>query len=78
MANQLLTLYGRLGCHLCEDMQTDLLSLQQELGFELQLVDVDSDPALVEQYGTRVPVLASDIGEICHYFLDKQALLQYF
>lgn len=78
MAKQLLMLYGRLGCHLCEDMQTDLLSLQEELGFELQLIDVDSDPVLVEQYGTRVPVLASDKGEICYYFLDKQALRRYF
>ena len=78
MASQLLTLYGRLGCHLCEDMQNDLLSLQKELGFELQIIDVDSDPDLVKQYGTRVPVLTSDKDEICHYFLDKQALLQYF
>ena len=78
MANQLLTLYGRLGCHLCEDMHNDLLVLQKQLGFELQIIDVDSDPVLVEKYGTRVPVLASDKGEICHYFLDKQALLQYF
>ena len=78
MTSQLLTLYGRLGCHLCEDMHNDLLSLQKELDFELQVVDVDSDPDLIKQYGTRVPVLASDKGEICHYFLDKQALLQYF
>lgn len=78
MASQVLTLYARLGCHLCEDMQNDLLPLKKELGFELQVIDVDRDPVLVKQYGTRVPVLVSEKGEICHYFLDKQALLQYF
>lgn len=59
-------------------MQNDLLPLKKELGFELQVIDVDRDPVLVKQYGTRVPVLVSEKGEICHYFLDKQALLQYF
>lgn len=78
MAEQELTMYGRPGCHLCEDMQNDLLNLQDELDFKLQVIDVDRDPGLIEQYGSRVPVLVSDKGEICHYFLDKQALLQYF
>ena len=59
-------------------MQNDLLPLKKELGFELQVIDVDRDPVLEKQYGTRVPVLVSEKGEICHYFLDKRALLQYF
>lgn len=78
MSEQLFTIYSRLGCHLCEDMYNDLKNLQHELGFRLQVIDVDSTPALAKLYGTRVPVLMLAEEEICHYFLDKQALLQYF
>jgi hypothetical protein len=59
-------------------MQHQLQSLQAERPFALEVVDIDSDPALEAQYGTRVPVLLSGETEICQYFLDKQALLQYF
>jgi glutaredoxin len=69
-----LTVYSRTGCHLCEDMEVTLSELQKELGFHLQRIDVDSDPALAEAYGTLVPVLKDGDIEICHYFLDPQAL----
>ncbi|NNG14220.1 MAG: glutaredoxin family protein [Gammaproteobacteria bacterium] len=69
-----LTLYSRSGCHLCEDMAAALDELQKELGFQLERIDIDSDPALIEVYGTLVPVLKDGDTEICHYFLDPQAL----
>lgn len=69
-----LTLYGRSGCHLCEDMEAALDELQKELGFRLERIDIDSDPGLVDAYGTLVPVLKDGNTEICHYFLDPQAL----
>ena len=69
-----LILYSRSGCHLCEDMEVALGELQKELGFQLQRIDIDSEPALVQAYGTLVPVLKAGDTEICHYFLDPQAL----
>ena len=54
--------------------------IQAELkghSISLRLVEVSGDPELESQYGTRVPVLASEQGEICHYFLDLVALQQY-
>ena len=69
-----LTLYSRSGCHLCEDMEVALSELQQELGFRLERIDIDSNPDLIEAYGTLVPVLKDGDTEICHYFLDPQAL----
>ena len=41
----------------------------------LRQVDIDSDPALVERYGLKIPVLCGPRGEICHYFFDQTALL---
>lgn len=71
-----LTLYGRPGCHLCDDMRAALEAFRPQHDFSLREIDVDSDPALVERYGRLIPVLADSNGEICHYFLDPAALGQ--
>jgi glutaredoxin len=46
-------LYGRAGCHLCEEMAAEL----RALGIDFDEVDVDSDPDLRLRYGRDVPVL---------------------
>lgn len=69
-----LLLYVRPGCHLCDDMRAGLLAIQDKLGFRLREVDVDSDAELARRYGPLVPVLELDGAEICHYFLDAEAL----
>ena len=70
----LLTVYERPGCHLCDDMVSTLSEWREELGFEIERVDVDTSPGLAARYGTRVPVLAYGSIEVCHYFLDLDAL----
>ncbi len=72
-----LTLYTRIGCHLCEEMLAELQSRVSEGRFVLSIVDVDSTPQLAKRYGERVPVLEGDGDEICHYFLDPQSLSRY-
>lgn len=75
----MLTLYYRSGCSLCEQMHRELLADRGGHDFQLSSVDVDSDVALAEAYGHKVPVLVDAAGEeICHYFLDRQALDSYF
>ena len=69
-----LVLYSRAYCHLCHDMQRELEGLKDELGFELDVLDVDADPALEERFGEIVPVLLDGDLEICHYFLDHEAV----
>ena len=71
-----LTLYIREGCHLCDDMELALRDCESELDFEIQRVAIDNNAELEKAYGSLVPVLVSGDGEICHYFLDKQALIQ--
>jgi len=73
-----LSLYSRQDCHLCEDMQEGLKRYNEKLGFTLKIIDIDADPALIREFGTKVPVLMHDNHEICHYFLDPQALQMYF
>jgi hypothetical protein len=74
------TLYSRSYCHLCEDMLAALQSMAPEgQAFEVDVIDVDADPALVERFDELVPVLYGrpDEPELCHYFLDAEAVRTY-
>ena len=77
MPGRQLTLYSRLGCHLCEDMQNQLPQYLEGAGLSINIIYIDNDSELEQRYGTLVPVLKSGDKEICHYFLDIKALQQY-
>ena len=72
-----LTVYSRAWCHLCDDMIAGLKSVQAGATFELEVIDVDADPALEALYGERVPVLTAAGSELCHYHLDYAKVNEY-
>lgn len=69
------TLYGKPGCHLCEDAKTVIEQVRATHPFDLQEVDISIDPALNREYGERIPVVAIDGVERFQYFVDSKALL---
>ncbi|MDH5435591.1 MAG: glutaredoxin family protein [Gammaproteobacteria bacterium] len=73
-----LVLYGRYGCHLCEEMRAALVEQHNQWDFTLREVDISGDMALEDKYGTRVPVLTENSTEICFYFLDTEVLRKHF
>ncbi len=75
MTDNILTLYGRSDCHLCDEMRIALERWRARLDFALELKDVDEDPELLARFGDKVPVLMHNDREICHYVLDESALL---
>lgn len=72
-----LTLYSRTWCHLCDDMLAGLQILQTRQRFALNIVDVDSQPALEQRFGEFVPVLMHGERELCHYHLDVAVVTDY-
>ena len=52
------TIYSRLGCHLCNDAENVLESLREELNFEIEVIDID--PELIKLYSDQVPVIHID------------------
>lgn len=50
-------LYSRVDCHLCEQAEADLKSLQGDHPHNLVVIDVDSNPELRKAYGLEVPVV---------------------
>ncbi|NJM76974.1 MAG: glutaredoxin family protein [Acaryochloridaceae cyanobacterium RU_4_10] len=53
---QTLILYSKPGCHLCEGLQEKLEQLQ-DLGFELEIRDITTQPDWFQTYQYEVPVL---------------------
>ena len=56
----LVTIYGRTGCHLCEDALKLLQSMQDELNFEIEEILIDGNEELEQLYGEKIPVTHID------------------
>jgi glutaredoxin len=56
----LVTIYGRTGCHLCEDALQLLQSMQDELNFEIEEILIDGNEELEKLYGEKIPVAHID------------------
>jgi glutaredoxin len=69
-----LTLYGKPGCHLCDDARAAVQDALAGRDAELREVDVTLDPVLERRYGERIPVLALDGEELFDYVVDADAL----
>jgi glutaredoxin len=67
-------LYGRPGCHLCDDARAALLRVRAERPFVLEEVDIEADPALLRRFLERIPVVCVDGEEVFEYFVDEEAL----
>ena len=69
-------LYGKAGCHLCDDARAVVDRVRAERPFELEEVDVALDPVLLREYGERIPVVVLDGEELFEYRVDEQLLRQ--
>jgi glutaredoxin len=65
------TLITRAGCHLCEDAETRLRTLADELSFDYEELDVDADQARRNDYSDRVPVILIDGKEHGYWRLEE-------
>ncbi len=68
------TLYGRRGCHLCDDARAELERIRAEHPFILEEVDIETDDALLRRYVERIPVIALGGEELFDFFVDEEAL----
>ena len=68
------TLYGRSGCHLCDDARAIIEAVCAELGESFTEVDIDTDPALRERFSDEVPVTFVDGRQHDFWRVDPQRL----
>jgi glutaredoxin len=68
------TLYGRPGCHLCDEARAVLDRIRIDTPFELETVNIEDDDALFKAYLERIPVVALDGEEVYDYQVDERDL----
>lgn len=51
------TLYSRVGCHLCEDVLRDLKELQDLYPHRLEVIDIESDSEIRKKFDLEIPVV---------------------
>jgi glutaredoxin len=67
-------LYGRPGCHLCDDARAALQRVRAEHPFRLDEIDIETDDALLRAYLERIPVVMLDGRELYDFFVDEHDL----
>ena len=65
-----LVLYGRPGCHLCDEARAVL----ERVGHPFEEVDIEADDDLLARYLERIPVVALDGSELFDHFVDEAEL----
>ena len=69
-----LTLYTKPDCCLCDDAAEVLARVRERAPFDLDVVDIGSDPELRVRYGERIPVVLVDGEPAFELEVDEQAL----
>ena len=68
------TLYGRPGCHLCDEARAAIVGLigpRSEI--ELREVDIEVDETLLARYLERIPVVAVEGVTVSELSFDRDA-----
>ena len=68
------TLYGRPGCHLCDEARAALLRVRADVPFALREIDIDGDDELFKRYLERIPVVTLNGEELFEFEVDEAAL----
>jgi hypothetical protein len=69
-------IYGRPGCHLCEDALAVIEQVRERVPFELEQRDIESDDEWFKRYLERIPVVELEGREVFELFVDAQRLEQ--
>jgi glutaredoxin len=68
-----LVLYGRPGCHLCDDARAVL----ESVGVPFAEIDIETDDALLMAYLERIPVVTLDGVELFEHFVQEGPLKEH-
>lgn len=70
------TVYSRDHCHLCEEALATIREVAETVPatVDVEVVDVDEDPQLREEYGERVPYVCVDGRPHAKFHVDAEDL----
>lgn len=59
-----ITLYGRPGCHLCEQVEERIKRVGKDFPISLKVVNIEADPEIHEKFMFTIPVVEIDGDEV--------------
>ena len=68
------TVYGKPGCHLCEDAVEVVARVCAEVGTSYAEVDITTDPELQHRFGEQIPVTFVDGAQHDFWRVDEARL----
>lgn len=74
MTEPRITLYGRPGCHLCDDARLVIEAVCAETGESYQEFSIDDDPALGDRFAHEIPVTFVDGAQHDFWRVDPDRL----
>ena len=74
MTDVRVTVYGKPGCHLCEDAVEVVARVCAELGTAYAEVDITADPELQRRFGEQIPVTFVDGAQHDFWRVDERRL----
>ena len=74
MAEPRITLYGREGCHLCDDARVVIERVCADLGESFVEVDIDTDEDLYDRFVEEIPVTFVDGRQHDFWRVDEARL----
>jgi uncharacterized membrane protein len=69
-------LYSKQDCRLCEEAKTVLVIAAARVPFEVQVVDIEDDPALEKLFGEHIPVADFGEGKRLYWPFEPEDVLQ--
>lgn len=72
MKQPVVTIYGRTGCHLCEDAVNVITPLEKSLNFIFEERLIDGDKELEDLYGQLIPVIHINGKYFSHFRIDVE------
>jgi hypothetical protein len=68
------TLYGKAGCCLCDEAREVVAGVRERVPFDLEEVDISTDPVLHRRYGERIPVVSVNGEDVLELQVDSASL----
>jgi glutaredoxin len=74
--DQLLTIYTRQDCHLCQEMKAvvERVVRSTRATAQIQEIDIANNPDLEERYGLEIPVLLVNGRKVAKYRISEKEL----
>jgi len=74
--DQLLTIYTRPGCHLCQEMKVIVERVVRDtrVAAQIQEIDIANDPDLEARYALEIPVLLVNGKKAAKYRVTEEEL----